>query len=275
MKLLEGKLILEEVSKPSRDTIIGMLKDGSLDDSEHIKTLNDKEFNELVDYWVDHYNTEDDYSLDESRGKGFVEKYKGYSIIDVGDRYVITDKNGLNVGETKFGLPVVRGMIDVMVDNSSKEESLKESKELELPEEDKIEAGVLPDVIPDEPIVVSTEPIVDANPVLEENAMVTLINSLIKDEFEAIDGYTSAISTLTTENAEKYSSIINILNDISTEENVHIGQLQEVLKLVSPNAEAIEQGKIEAQDQIIDEEPTEEPVENDFSVDENLKKEAK
>lgn len=275
MKLLEGKLILEEVSKPSRDTIIGMLKDGSLDDPEHIKTLNDKEFNELVDYWVDHYNTEDDCSLDESRGKGFVEKYKGYSIIDVGDRFVITDKNGLYVGETKWGLPVVRGMIDVMVDNSSKEESLKESKELELPEEDKIEAGVLPDVIPDEPIVVSTESIVDVNPVLEENAMVTLINSLIKDEFEAIDGYTSAISTLTTENAEKYSSIINILNDISTEENVHIGQLQEVLKLVSSNAEAIEQGKIEAQDQIIDEEPTEEPVENDFPVDENLKKEAK
>ena len=68
-----------------------------------------------------------DESLDESRGKGFVCKYKGYNIIDAGDRYVITNKNGLNVGESKFGIPVVKGIID---DFDDVDESLEEPNEV-------------------------------------------------------------------------------------------------------------------------------------------------
>jgi len=75
-------------------------------------------------------------SLDESRGKGFVCKYKGYNIIDAGDRYVITNKNGLNVGESKFGLPVVKGIID---DFDDVEESLEESKTIETEDGDEID----------------------------------------------------------------------------------------------------------------------------------------
>ena len=61
----------EEVQKPDREMIAGMLRDGALDDIEHVKSLNDKEFEELVDYWVDNYNTEEDHapveSLEESK----------------------------------------------------------------------------------------------------------------------------------------------------------------------------------------------------------------
>ena len=54
-------------------------------------------------------------------------KYKGYNIIDAGDRYVITNKNGLNVGESKFGIPVVKGIID---DFDDVDESLEEPNEV-------------------------------------------------------------------------------------------------------------------------------------------------
>ena len=54
--------------------------------------------------------------IKESRGGGFVRKVGDYSIIDAGDRYVITDKNGANVGETKFGLPVAIDMAQELMD---------------------------------------------------------------------------------------------------------------------------------------------------------------
>ena len=84
-------------------------------------------------------------SLNESRGKGFVCKYKDHSIIDAGDRYVITNKDGLNVGETKFGLPVIKDMIDDLVakeESSSAEESLdKKEPEIKLDDEEDLEEG--------------------------------------------------------------------------------------------------------------------------------------
>lgn len=71
-------------------------------------------------------------SLKESRGKGFVCKYKDHSIIDAGDRYVITNKDGLNVGETKFGLPVIKDMIDDLVIEKNKPEESLDKKEPEI-----------------------------------------------------------------------------------------------------------------------------------------------
>lgn len=51
---------------------------------------------------------------------GYVETYKGYKIINTPSCYVITNEHGLNVGETKFGLPVARGIIDSLVKERSK-----------------------------------------------------------------------------------------------------------------------------------------------------------
>lgn len=116
----------------------------------------------------------------------------------------------------------------------------------------------LHDVTPDEPIVVSTKVEDKKQETLENNGIAGLINSLILDEFNAVEMYNSAISTLTTMESKNKDKVIAIINDILDEENVHIGQLQEVLKLVQPSAEKIEDGKEEAQDTLAS---TEAPIE--------------
>lgn len=56
-------------------------------------------------------------SLGRDAGKsrrGVVGAYKGYSIHDVGSSFVVTDKNGATVLQTKWGLPIIYDMIDDM-----------------------------------------------------------------------------------------------------------------------------------------------------------------
>lgn len=101
----------------------------------------------------------------------------------------------------------------------------------------------------------------------------SMLNSLIKDELEAIDGYNGAVSTLQSlENPSKYDGIIKILSDISGEENIHIGQLQEALKTVNEQAELIATGEEEAKEQLSDSsvEPTQEVVEESVEDDVRL-----
>ena len=76
--------------------------------------------------------------------------------------------------------------------------------------------------------------------------------ALINDEWEAIQGYNNAIATLRTTAFENpfYENAIKVLEEISAEENVHVGQLQEVLKHISPNAAEIQKGTKEAKSQL-------------------------
>lgn len=78
-----------------------------------------------------------------------------------------------------------------------------------------------------------------------------LIN-LINDEWEAIQGYTNMIATLRAVVSKNsfYEKAIKVLEEISAEENVHVGQLQELLKHVSPNAAEIAEGHKEAKSQL-------------------------
>ena len=62
---------------------------------------------------------------------------------------------------------------------------------------------------------------------------------------------------------ENYEEMINVLTDIVSEEHVHIGQLTEIMKLVSPNVEEQDKGREEANDQL--EEPVK--VEKEISID--------
>lgn len=94
---------------------------------------------------------------------------------------------------------------------------------------------------------------------LLDNAIANMINKLIIDEFEAIDGYNSAISTIISEMPD--SPIIDVLNDIIAEENVHVGQLQRALLLVSTHAQDIAKGTEEGKEQIADGEKEEESKE--------------
>lgn len=77
--------------------------------------------------------------------------------------------------------------------------------------------------------------------------LASVVNSLIVDEYEAIDGYTSAIATA---RAEGYEDVAKVLEDISSEESVHVGQLQEVMKLFDPGAVKVDDGAAEAAEQL-------------------------
>lgn len=94
-----------------------------------------------------------------------------------------------------------------------------------------------------------TESVTDAETIEAGPAvgMAAVISDLIKDEYEAIDGYNSAIATA---EAEGFGDAVKVLSDIQAEENIHIGQLQEVMKMFDPNAENVMQGQEEGEDQL-------------------------
>lgn len=76
-----------------------------------------------------------------------------------------------------------------------------------------------------------------------------IISALIKDEWEAIDGYNGAILSLSAINRE---DAIPVLKDIISEEYVHIGQLEKLLQSMIPVSNEMEAGAKEAETQISD-----------------------
>lgn len=87
----------------------------------------------------------------------------------------------------------------------------------------------------------------------------TILDALIKDELEAIDGYNGAIATL---ESEGYSEFTEVLNNIINDEKNHIGNLQELLNKVSPDTHTeIQKGKEEAK-AILDDNTKDKEAEN-------------
>lgn len=91
--------------------------------------------------------------------------------------------------------------------------------------------------------------ITDAQPIETgaEVGMATVISDLIKDEYEAIDGYNSAIATA---EAEGFGDMVNVLTEIQAEENLHIGQLQALMNTIDPNAHLVDDGQQEGIEQL-------------------------
>ena len=92
------------------------------------------------------------------------------------------------------------------------------------------------------------EDIPDTPTTPDEFGAAGLINALIQDEWQAIQGYNDAIATLSTTDID--TDIINIFKDITNEENIHIGQLQKALEMVSPNVSSISEGEQEGAEQL-------------------------
>lgn len=89
-------------------------------------------------------------------------------------------------------------------------------------------------------------------PGIESGIADTLIK-LINDEWEAIQGYNNfrdMILTMQQNDDGNYSEMVKVIDEISNEENLHVGQLQELLKRISPNTESIAKGEEEAQEQL-------------------------
>lgn len=80
----------------------------------------------------------------------------------------------------------------------------------------------------------------------------SLIN-LINDEWEAIQGYNTfreMILSMQKNGDADYTRMLSVIDEISNEENLHVGQLQELLKIVSPNTESIAKGEEEGKKQL-------------------------
>ena len=85
------------------------------------------------------------------------------------------------------------------------------------------------------------------------------ISALIKDEWEAIDGYHGAIATCREiakkengDNSIDYDAIIKILEDITQEEMNHVGMLQQAMSTIAPSTAEIAEGEEEAKEVLED-----------------------
>lgn len=85
-----------------------------------------------------------------------------------------------------------------------------------------------------------------------DTGVADLIISAVHDEWEAIQRYNSMIATLRAEmiNNPQYEGFISVIEEINNEENKHVGQLQEMLKQISPNANSIAEGEAESASQL-------------------------
>ena len=79
----------------------------------------------------------------------------------------------------------------------------------------------------------------------EDNGLADLLLNGIKDEVEAIQGYNVIIANL-----GQHEEMRQVILDILAEENKHVGQLQKLLSLISPNTEEIQNGIVEASEQL-------------------------
>lgn len=79
----------------------------------------------------------------------------------------------------------------------------------------------------------------------EDSDLADLLLNGIKDEVEAIQGYNVIIANL-----GQHEEMRQVILDIVSEENKHVGQLQKLLSLISPNTEEIQNGIVEASEQL-------------------------
>lgn len=86
------------------------------------------------------------------------------------------------------------------------------------------------------------------SPELVLNGIANELSALIKDEWEAIEGYKSTIVNL--QSIGGYDEIVSVLEEIAGEEYVHVGQLQRLSEIVAPQADKIADGQEEAEKQL-------------------------
>ena len=80
------------------------------------------------------------------------------------------------------------------------------------------------------------------------DAIIAAINS----EWESIREYNSLVATIhaNEDMNPEYTSFVDVITDIVNEENKHVGQLQQILKQISPTANSIEAGEVEGESQL-------------------------
>lgn len=106
----------------------------------------------------------------------------------------------------------------------------------------------IPDVISDMPEVIDETPKGPATGA--DTGIANQIIDMINGEWDTIKKYNELVTNLTEYG---YSQFVSEIQDILNEENIHVGQLQAILKEISPNAESIEAGELEATNESLNE----------------------
>lgn len=151
--------------------------------------------------------------------------------------------------------------------NTLQGETIEEQPVAEEPEAEMVEEPIMESVEESSDENAEDNPQDDVPEGPEDMYVANTLNELTKSEYETINQYNDFL--LTIQNMvtrpegmpeeetfeppfcpELAASINSVIKDILAEENKHIGQLQELLKKVSPNAENIEAGAEEAKEQI-------------------------
>lgn len=84
----------------------------------------------------------------------------------------------------------------------------------------------------------------------QDSGIAAMLNDLIRDEWEAIQGYNDMQNTVRAEQPGYADEFLRVIADINAEENVHVGQLQKLMEIVAPNAKEFNSGEKEAEEQI-------------------------
>lgn len=135
---------------------------------------------------------------------------------------------------------------DGEVDLSNNKEYLNEPKESEHEEQ----------------TLVADERVSDMDDVsLDDTATASMLHAIVGEYFSLLDSLNSCVATLSSINKE--SPIIEVLDDIVSDCNFHIGELQHCLTLVDDASENIEDGVEKAKDTIEDAEEDKEEEKED------------
>ena len=167
----------------------------------------------------------------------------GHAITTRGEANKWLERQIEEYGNTYFFPPNIKRILNNLIDEFGStyfwrrvSESLSEA---DIPEKD----PVITEPVDDEKHEageVTTTP--------EENGVQNLIQFLIKDEWDAIEGYNNTIQTL--KELGGYDDLCGVLKEVSDEELVHVGQLQKALEFVNPDTAKIKEGETEATEQM-------------------------
>lgn len=86
---------------------------------------------------------------------------------------------------------------------------------------------------------------------VKDNALESVVNDIIKDEFSLIDKINSAIATFEAEKPEYEEDAKALLQAIADEKNVHVGMLTKVLELINSKDAQLMNAGIEKAEEII------------------------
>ena len=217
------------------------------------------DFNSL-ERWYDQFKKSISESLTEGKldnSYKIVEKIKSY----VDEGHIDKDELIYKLLQWFYSSPTFLSFI--INNNILSEDEVDEIMLSESLTEDVVDDVVMievPDVIAD---IKETDITPKGPEVGVDTGIADMLLDLINGENDTIRDY-----NIFKANLESHPEFISAIEDITNEENNHVGMLQTLLKQISPNVETIKQGEAEAEKDLIDDSQSFEV--SDFEVDDSF-----